>query len=410
MTSTTNKTISNTKFDMIVPGMYFSEDKKGVIINVFVFTKMYGNSDKDAVSAELNKCLDENAPEFKDSVECLIFKTGELGKFWEKGSILVDADKAVSVFSNLKTIVFSDEIKINNAPDSIRLIGRYELEDAGYSEEKNGDMEKAEYYYRWVEEIDTFWGHLYLGELYMKQGNTAAAEEHLKSISGKEQNLMDEDVIRYGRFLAYRGRFKEALEYFHNGSHRVADSVENGVVSTISDFLTDGNCWEYLSVYEFDGFMHEFFENLKNGNNFENILLKRTESDDEEISSHAKHALMNLYLFGECQFWWDCNGVKLEQYTNFEKALAYKSQAVKSIDDLYECIREMVERGFGANQIEAFLLTNSSENDVKILLNLYREGKHTFKFLYDVEVPELKNEEKAAEFAQQHDIPPIEQD
>ena len=145
MTSTTNKTISNTKFDMIVPGMYFSEDKKGVIINVFVFTKMYGNSDKDAVSAELNKCLDENAPEFKDSVECLIFKTGELGKFWEKGSILVDADKAVSVFSNLKTIVFSDEIKINNAPDSIRLIGRYELEDAGYSEEKNGDMEKAEF-------------------------------------------------------------------------------------------------------------------------------------------------------------------------------------------------------------------------------------------------------------------------
>jgi hypothetical protein len=65
--------ITNIEFNEIIPGMYISDDGKGLVIEMFDLTELDKNVDFSELSAEVALKIQEWAQEYAEKIEGIVF-------------------------------------------------------------------------------------------------------------------------------------------------------------------------------------------------------------------------------------------------------------------------------------------------------------------------------------------------
>lgn len=213
-----NKIMTN-RFDS---GLYLSEDKKGLIVEIFVSTGIVRGLVEDCEVADaLYKVLSENA---SDELECLLFSRNE-GAGFKYYDIHLDASRLHTIFPKLHMVVHCEDVKLENAEkEGIRLINHRYLDTVSFESYENGDLEKALYYGEFSTLTDYYWGNYNFGCLLYNLDKEEEAERYLRRVADSKYIIGDGNFL-YGYLLDKQGRYKEALKYLKLAMRSVSDTM-----------------------------------------------------------------------------------------------------------------------------------------------------------------------------------------
>jgi tetratricopeptide (TPR) repeat protein len=211
--------IMTNRFDS---GLYLSEDKKGLIVDIFVSTGIVRGLVEDSEVADaLYKVLSENA---SNEIECLIISNNE-GVGFDYYDIRLDASRLRAIFPKLHTVVRCDDVKIENTDnEGIRLINHDYLDTCSFEAYEKKDFEKALYYGEFSTLTDYYWGNYSFGRLLYDLGKEEEAEKYLKRVAESKYIAGDGNFL-YGHLLDKQGRYKEALKYLRLAMRPISDTA-----------------------------------------------------------------------------------------------------------------------------------------------------------------------------------------
>ena len=237
--------IVNINFNEITSGLYLSDGKKGLIIDVLTFTGLSREATNEDITSTLNARLKEFA---SDTVEFIAIKDEEHWLFKTKEiDISIDLNYFASLFPSLKTFIVSDESSITREQEGVNVYDAWALIDMGDSFREN-DTEMAEICYQLSALSDFYIGNDYLADFLESQGRYDEAEAAYRIIAKGTLDLSGDGNAHYGHFLANRGRYEEAMVYFRHVMRFADTSPREGVVCRIYD--EQEHFSKYLSVRE----------------------------------------------------------------------------------------------------------------------------------------------------------------
>ena len=285
--------IANVNFNEIMTnrlmsGLYISDDKKGLIVEIFVSTGITRGLVEDTeVANALYEVLASNA---SDELECLLFSNEDCAGF-NYYDIHLDASRLCEMFPNLHTVVHCCDIKVDNANEQgIRLLDDDEMDTLSYEAYEKGDLEKAVYYGSFSALAGYYWGNYGLGRLLYDMGREEEAETYLKKVAGSKYIIGDGNFL-YGHLLDKQGRYKEALKYLELAMRPLTDtSPRESATCVIWDSLQKHkeNCpyWPLFNQKMFKRFSKYYLENCDPENG--KAHLEKIISEREKNSTRKK--------------------------------------------------------------------------------------------------------------------------
>lgn len=277
--------IANVNFNMIMTnrfdsGLYLSEDKKGLIVEIFVSTGIVRGLVEDSEVADaLYKVLSENA---SNDIECLIISNNE-GVGFDYYDIRLDLSRLRAIFPKLHTVVRCEDVKIENVDnEGIRLINHDYLDTCSFDAYEKKDFEKALYYGEFSTLTEYYWGNYSFGRLLYDLGKEEEAEKYLKRVAESKYIAGDGNFL-YGYLLDKQGRYKEALKYLRLAMRPISDTApREEAMCVICDSLRKykENCpyWPLFDQKMFKKFSKYYLETCdpKNGKaHLEKIITMR---------------------------------------------------------------------------------------------------------------------------------------
>ena len=410
--------ISNINFGEIIPGMYISDDGKGLVIKIFDLTGLDKNTNLSELSNAVTIKIEECTQEYADKIEGIVFDNRE---YWELDlgdGFVLDLEALCAVFPNLKTVAFGGgEFLTTDYPDELRLMSGWDFCDLARTAYRNGELDKAEYYYQWAE-ITNFYDSMHTFGVWLDEnGRYDEAEEHFKKIAG-EKDKYGAVNNSYAMLLDALGRTAEAQEYLRYVLYRrtYEDSREFAEVFLYNQLQEeDSPYWENLCLEELNNGIRNYVEACKeNGKipDMERILLNASNSEERCSAGDARTKLMQIYGTGKYAFEYG-DVIEVPGFPDLDKfeELAYRAYESHIIRALYldfienwegDCVGELSDDEVKIFE-EALLAIDVGR---QILFWLYYTGKYEGFEVGTVEVPQLIDQHKAANLLGDDDIWP----
>ena len=332
------------EFTEITKGLYLSEDKKGIVLDIYDFTGIVERTSPDQIENALFKGLRENLEALGEEVECVIFKSTDPEK--DKlciGGLNVNASELPKIFPKMNTLLSDFSVSTGDLPKEIRYLNTWELYEMGLMAEETQGTEKAEYYIKWGVEIDYYWGSKHYGDYLWGNKRYAEAKEWFLKIAGPDDISGDGNSHLF-QLLLDMGEYEEALIYYDYVLNCSDTSpAEGAVVRFETEILhPESGLWAYIEDYRFDdclqsvegkeiGILDDDYwsdEYVQRGTfdlekYLEPILIMRANSNNETISKNAKKNLYKLYTKGIYKYYDVDESLEFPKLINFEKAKEY---------------------------------------------------------------------------------------
>ena len=289
------------EFLELAKGLYLSEDKKGVIIDLYDFTDTKQKTPKEQIVTALFDNLKSNIQNIGSEVECVIVRTGSTQDKdpWYLERIELDSALIYEIFPKINKLILPDELYTNgDLANKANSMDAFYFSNLAYKEEQNGNLEKAEYYYKWGAEVDFYWGNKHYGDFLVDQGRYKEAEECFLKIAGRN-DISGDGNAHYAHLLLDTERYDEAIKYYEYVLHESDTSPREGICVRMETLFyeSDAPIWKKLGTFYFNSLMSYYTGIAEEF--IEDILLARSESDNDEISSDAKKRLFTLYSKGK---------------------------------------------------------------------------------------------------------------
>ena len=229
----------------------------------------------NAVTIKIEEC----AQKYAEKIEGIVFDNR---KYWDidlANGFVLDLEALCAVFPNLKTVAFGGgEFLTTDYSDELRLMSGWDFCDLARTAYRNGELEKAEYYYQWAEITDFYDCMHTCGILLKENGRYDEAEEHFKRVAGEKDKY---GVVNnsYAMLLDKLGRTAEAQEYLRYVlyRHTYEDSREFAEVFLYEQCQDEDNpYWQNLCLEELNNRLRDYIDECKeNGKilDIERILL-----------------------------------------------------------------------------------------------------------------------------------------
>lgn len=303
--------VGKDNYNEIIAGIYASEDKKTLVLDVFTLTTLDRTADDELIANEIIKGLGAEALRgYQNIVEHILFNCGEHWGFKYK-SIPINVEQLRTIFSRLNTIVHGSDIRLLNIPQTnFKVVTDYMLDDLAYQSDENGFKEQAEFFYRWEAVVDYYWGNYHLGRFLQNNGQEEF-EECYKKIAG-ENDWCGDASSEYGVWLDKQGRYSEALQYLIYATRPIVDTVNREyAIGALCDGVRKGeDCpyWKYFDEANFIKYLIYYLEcdSTRDNSDIEKVLLERASSENENIALTAKDQLSRLdstgvFLIENCE-------------------------------------------------------------------------------------------------------------
>ncbi len=400
--------IATIEFTEIVKGMYISEDKKGLVVEILDPTGLDKNVELGALSVEVTLKIEECVQGYADKIECIVFDNR---KYWELDlgdGFVLDLEALCSIFHNLKTVACGGgEFTTTDYPNELRLMSGWDFCDLARTAYRNGDLKKAEYYYQWAE-ITDFYDCMHTCGVWLEEnGRYDEAEAHFKMISGEKDKygavnnsyavLLDKlgrsvEAQEYLRYVLYRRTYKDAREF-----------AEVFLYEQCQD--EDSPYWQNLCLEELNNRLRDYIDACKeNGKipDIERILLNASNSEKQCFDGDAMTKLMQIYGTGKYAFEYG-DIIDVPGFPDFDKFKELASETYESpilramyLDfvENWECERVGELNNEEVKIFEEALLTIDVGR--QILFWLYYNGEYEGFEVGSIEVPQLIDLRKAA--------------
>ena len=369
-----------------------------------------------ALSVEVTLKIEECVQGYADKIECIVFDNR---KYWELDlgdGFVLDLEALCSIFHNLKTVACGGgEFTTTDYPKELRLMSGWDFCDLARTAYRNGDLEKAEYYYQWAE-ITNFYDCMHtFGVWLSEKGKHEEAEELYKKIAG-EKDKYGAVNNSYALLLNELGRQEEAQKYFNYVLHRRShEDAQEFADVFLYDQLQDEDSpyWRNLCFEELNNRIRDYAEACgENGKtpNIEKILLNALESEEDRAVDAATHKLLQIYGMGKYAFEYG-DVICVPGFPDCEKfkeiaSTIYESELIRSLyldfieDSQFERVGELSDDEIVT--FEAALL--AIDDFQEILFWLYYNGEYESLELGTVEIPQLINMYKAADLLANEDV------
>lgn len=410
--------IATIEFNEIVKGMYISEDKKGLVVEILDLTGLDKNVELGALSVEVTLKIEECVQGYADKIECIVFDNR---KYWELDlgdGFVLDLEALCSIFHNLKTVACGGgEFTTTDYPNELRLMSGWDFCDLARTAYRNGDLEKAEYYYQWAEITDFYDCMHTFGVWLSEKGKHEEAEELYKKIAG-EKDKYGAVNNSYALLLNELGRQEEAQKYFNYVLHRRShEDAQEFADCFLYDQLQDEDSpyWRNLCLEELNNRIRDYAEACgENGKtpNIERILLNARKSSSASSVDVAKTKLMQIYGTGRYAFEHG-DVIDVLGFPNLDKfkklaSVTYKYNIMRALYfDFVETWEGERVGELNDDKVKIFeeaLLTIDVGR--QMLFWLYYNGKYVEGEVGSVEVPQLIDQHKAANLLVEDDIWP----
>lgn len=405
--------IVNIDFKEILPGLYISEGKKGLVIEMFDLTGLDKNVDFSKLSAEVILQIEEYVWSYADTIEAIVFDNR---KYWELDlgdGFVLDLEGLCSVFPKLKTVACGGgEFLTTDYPDDLRLMSGWDFCDLARTACRNGELEKADYYYQWAEIVDFYDCMHTIGIWLEENGRYDEAEKHFKKIAG-EKDKYGAVNNSYAILLDKLGRTAEAQKYLRYVLHgRAYEDAKEFANVFLFERMQDENSpyWQILGPVELDYGILDYIDSCNRCGktpDIERILLNASGSNDEYYSTNATTRLLQIY--GTGKYVYDViegrGVIDVVGFPNLDKfkelaSTTYESPLIRALylDFVEEDLEFETFEGLSDNEaeaLEAALLTIDVGRE--ILFWLYFNGEYEAFELGEVRIPQLIDQRKAAE-------------
>ena len=404
-------------FNEILTGIYASEDKKTLVIDVFVLTALNRSADNELIANEISNTINEwKTNEYQNSVEHIVFSCGQHCGFNYK-SIPINVGQLCTIFSKLSTIVHGSDIRLLNIPQmDFRVVSDDVLDDLAYNADEDGLKEQAEFYYRWEAVVEYYWGNYRLGH-FLQQNGRAEFEECYKKIAGANDWCGDASS-EYGVWLHKQGRYSEAIQYLTYATRAVVDTCNREYAEGALCDSVRNECpyWKYFDDEHFVKYLIYYLEcdSTRDNSDIEKVLLERASSENKQIAQSAKEMLRDLSSIGSFMIVDSENAsVDIFDFINIKNAKEIFSQEIEDDYDI-DCMLSRAYNVFEgelsekvAQELENALLAIECDDELdyedvgmtaKIALFwFYYNGKYEIEDEGIIEAMSLLNKRKAAE-------------
>ena len=411
--------VGKDNYNEIIAGIYASEDKKTIVLDVFALTTLDRTADDELIANEIIKGLGaETLRGYQNIVEHILFNCGEHWGFKYK-SIPINVEQLRTIFSRLNTIVHGSDIRLLNIPQTdFKVVTDDMLDDLADQSDENGFKEQAEFFYRWEAVVDYYWGNYRLGRFLQNNGQEEF-EECYKKIAG-ENDWCGDASSEYGVWLDKQGRYSEALQYLIYATRPIVDTVNREyAIGALSDGVRKGETcpyWKYFDEKTFIKYLIYYleFDLTRDKSDIEKILSVRASSENSQIAENAKKQLCSLESTGVFAIEDGENG--LIDILHFVRLKLAKDIVLQDVeyDDYIDCMLSRFHNVFNgqldekiAQVLENTLLAVECDEELcyegvgmtaKIALFwLYYNGEYEIEDEGFIEAPSLLNRRKAAE-------------
>ena len=281
----------------IISGIYASEDKKTIVLDVFALTTLDRTADDELIVNEIIKGFGaETLRGYQNIVEHILFNCGEHWGF-EYKSIPINVEQLRTIFSRLNTIVHGGDIRLLNIPQTdFKVVTDDMLDDLADQSDENGFKEQAEFFYRWEAVVDYYWGNYRLGR-FLRNNGQEEFEECYKKIAG-ENDWCGDVTSEYGVWLHKQGRYGEAIIYLMYATRALVDTCNREYAMSVLCGSISQDCpyWEYFDEENFIKYLVYYLESdsTRDNSDIEKVLLQRASSENENIALSAKDQLSRL--------------------------------------------------------------------------------------------------------------------
>lgn len=400
--------ISNVNFRKILPGMYISEDEKGLVIEMFDLTGLDKSVNFGELSEEVISQIEEYAWSYAETVEAIIFDNRKCWELDLGDGFVLDLEGLRSVFPNLKIVACGGgEFLTTDHPDELRLMSGWDFCDLARTAYKNGDLTNAEYFYKWAEVVD-FYDCMHTCGIWLEEaGKYDEAEEHFKRIAGKKDKYGAVNNS-YAILLDKLGRNAEAQEYLRYVLYRrtYEDAREFAEVFLYDQSKDeDSPYWQNLCLEELNNRIRDYIDSCNQTGkvpDLERILLNASNSEKRCFADDARMKLMQIYGTGKYAFEYG-DVIDVLGFPNLDKfkelaAETYESPIIRALYldfvENWECERIGELSDDEIKTIESALLTIDVGQEM--LFWLYFNGVYEAFELGEIEIPRLKDQHKAA--------------
>lgn len=331
----------------IISGIYASEDKKTIVLDVFALTTLDRTADDELIANEIIKGLGAEALRgYQNIVEHILFNCGEHWGFKYK-SIPINVEQLRTIFSRLNTIVHGSDIRLLNIPQTdFKVVTDDMLDDLADQSDENGFKKQAEFFYRWEAVVDYYWGNYHLGRFLQNNGQEEF-EECYKKIAG-ENDWCGDASSEYGVWLDKQGRYSEASQYLIYATRPIVDTVNREyAIGALSDSVRKGeDCpyWKYFDEANFIKYLIYYLEcdSTRDNSDIEKVLLERASSENENIALTAKDQLSRLASTGVFLIENGENGYcDIFDYVKMKKAKEILSIEIEEDYDVEEMVSDL---------------------------------------------------------------------
>ncbi len=388
--------IANINFNKISKGLYQTDDKKGIVIDIYDFTDTKQKTPSEEIEEALLNNLRKSGEILGKEAECLIFRTGEEKDPWYRARVNLDVPSLCHIFPKVNALLLPREFEAKETPNGVKVYDFYYFGEKAFELQNEGNLRKAEYYYKWAVEVDSYWGNKDYGDFLVERKRYKEAEKRFLEIVGPN-DISGDGNAHYAHLLLDTERYDEAIKYYEYVLRQSDTSPREGICVRIETLLyeSDQPIWKRLGIYYFNCLMSYYTDTMDEF--IEDILLARLESDDEKISKDAKKKLFTLYSQGKYLIpgLFSSHTVELPSLVDLEKAVKYSQISYEGdLDDpdnpfwtsldTQEFNETLGEMGIDdIYKVEKMLQNraNSSNDEIKrgamlALLRMYYEGHH----------------------------------
>ena len=133
--------------------VYSVEDEGRTLVFDVVESVLCAGMQSGGLTDAIVEFIGCNRPDSCDKIDCLILKSAETAK----GPFVIDAERLLNVFPNLATVLYNDAFRLLNAENKIYTLSPFEIGEAVFYLEEEGDHQMASSLWRDLCRLDSEW-------------------------------------------------------------------------------------------------------------------------------------------------------------------------------------------------------------------------------------------------------------